>query len=82
MRKRDGGALTAPEIGALIDGYVSGDVTDYQMSALAMAIFFRGLSPEETAALNLAMRDSGSVVDLSHLPGKKVDKHSTGGVGD
>jgi pyrimidine-nucleoside phosphorylase len=80
--KRDGGALSDREIRALIGGFVAGTVTDYQMSALAMAIFFRGMSPEETTALTLAMRDSGRVVDLGFIRGPKVDKHSTGGVGD
>ncbi len=81
-RKRDGGKLTSPEIAALVDGYVSGDVPDYQMAALAMAVFFRGMDAEETTALTLRMRDSG---DVFHWPAgtpPKVDKHSTGGVGD
>jgi len=80
--KRDGGALEATELEALIQGFVTGEVADYQMTALAMAIFFRGMTAEETAALTLAMRDSGDVLDLSNIPGFKVDKHSTGGVGD
>ena len=80
--KRDGGAFSDVEIAHLIEGYVSGAVTDYQMSSLAMAIFFRGMTPKETAALTLAMRDSGEVVDLSSIKQPKVDKHSTGGVGD
>jgi len=80
--KRDGGALEATELEALIQGFVAGEVADYQMTALAMAIFFRGMTAEETAALTLAMRDSGDVLDLSNIPGFKVDKHSTGGVGD
>ena len=81
-RKRDGGKLSSPEIAALVDGYVSGDVPDYQMAALAMAVFFRGMDAEETTALTLRMRDSG---DVFHWPAgtpPKVDKHSTGGVGD
>jgi pyrimidine-nucleoside phosphorylase len=80
--KRDGGALTAAEIQWIIRAYTDNALPDYQMSALAMAVFFRGMSEEEMVALTLAMRDSGSVVDLSHVPGRKVDKHSTGGVGD
>ncbi len=82
VRKRDGGTLEPDEIRALIDGYVSGSVTDYQMSALAMAVFFQGMSFEETVAMTLAMRDSGKVVDLDGIAAPKVDKHSTGGVGD
>ncbi len=81
-RKRDGGALSDEEVRALVGGFVRGDVTDYQMSALAMAVFFRGMSPEETTALTLAMRDSGRVVDMRMVRSRKVDKHSTGGVGD
>ena len=80
--KRDGGALSPDEIRGLIDGFVRGEVPDYQMSAFAMAVFFRGMSRDETVALTLAMRDSGTVVDLSAVPLAKVDKHSTGGVGD
>lgn len=80
--KRDGGELTDDEIRALIRGFTAGDVADYQMSALAMAVFLRGMSPRETTALTLAMRDSGRVVELDGPAGRHVDKHSTGGVGD
>ncbi|MEZ4395253.1 MAG: thymidine phosphorylase, partial [Polyangiales bacterium] len=80
--KRDGHALLPDEIRSLIDGFVRGDVADYQMSAFAMAVFFRGMSREETVALTLAMRDSGTVVDLAHIAQRQVDTHSTGGVGD
>ncbi|MEM1041896.1 MAG: thymidine phosphorylase [Bacteroidota bacterium] len=80
--KRDGGALTAKQITALIDAYTAGDVPDYQMSAFLMAGFLNGLDADEAAALTRAMLHSGDVLDLSDLPGTKVDKHSTGGVGD
>ena len=82
VRKRDGGALTRDELDALIAGYTEGRVPDYQMSALAMAVFFQGMSTAETVALTEAMRDSGQCVDFSDVSGPKVDKHSTGGVGD
>ena len=81
-KKREGGELTADEIKWWINGYVKGDIPDYQVSALLMAIFFRGLSREETYTLTAAMRYSGDTVDLSTIKGIKVDKHSTGGVGD
>jgi pyrimidine-nucleoside phosphorylase len=77
-KKRDGGELEPAEIQALVRGFTAGDIPEYQMSALAMAIYFRDMTPEETAALTLAMRDSGTVVDMSSVRGPKVDKHSTG----
>jgi pyrimidine-nucleoside phosphorylase len=81
-KKRDGGRLTEAEIQALVRGFCSGEVADYQMSAFAMAVLLKGMAPEETAALTLAMRDSGRVVTLRGTPGRRIDKHSTGGVGD
>ncbi|HEX2152627.1 MAG TPA: thymidine phosphorylase [Acidimicrobiia bacterium] len=81
-RKRDGGRLTDEEIDWLIDAYTDGSVTDYQMSAMAMAVFIRGLDPEELAAWTGAMLNSGEVLDLSKVDLPRVDKHSTGGVGD
>jgi len=80
-RKREGEELSSAEIGWLVDGYVAGDVADYQMSAFAMAVFFRGMTAAETAALTMAMMRSGDVFE--HPPGTPVvDKHSTGGIGD
>ncbi len=81
-RKRDSQELSREEIGALIDGYTRGEIPDYQMSAFLMAAFLRGLNRAETAALTEAMLHSGQVLDFSDMPGRKVDKHSTGGVGD
>jgi pyrimidine-nucleoside phosphorylase len=82
VRKREGGRLNQDEVRSLISGFMDGTVADYQMSAFAMAVYFQGMDFEETVAMTLAMRDSGEIVDLDsiHLP--KVDKHSTGGVGD
>ena len=81
-RKRDGKTLTRAEIDFLIAGYTRGEVPDYQMAAFAMAVSFRGMSDEETTDLTRAMLHSGEILDLSDLEGPKVDKHSTGGVGD
>jgi pyrimidine-nucleoside phosphorylase len=81
-KKRDGGVLSSGEIRELVGGYVSGEVPDYQMAAWAMAVFFRGMDETETTALTLAMRDSGEVFAWPAGTPPKVDKHSTGGVGD
>jgi pyrimidine-nucleoside phosphorylase len=80
--KRDGETLAAAEIGHLVASFASGALADYQMTAWLMAVFFRGLDDQETVALTDAMLYSGRVLDLSAVPGFKVDKHSTGGVGD
>lgn len=81
-KKRDGQTLTKEEIEFFIEGYTNGDIPDYQASSLAMAIFFQDMNEEERAALTMAMVNSGDVIDLSKINGIKVDKHSTGGVGD
>ncbi len=81
-KKRDGYPLSKEEIDFFIDGYVKGDIPDYQASALCMAIFFKGMTLEETANLTLAVRNSGEVLDFSKVQGIRADKHSTGGVGD
>lgn len=82
QKKKQGEVLTKEEIDFMITDYVAGKIPDYQMSAMLMAIYFNGMEDEELAAFTLAMRDSGDLVDLSPIEGIKVDKHSTGGVGD
>jgi pyrimidine-nucleoside phosphorylase len=82
QKKRDGGELTREEIEFFIRGYAGGEIPDYQVAAFAMTVFFRGMSPAEIVALTESMMHTGEVLDLSDLPGPKVDKHSTGGVGD
>jgi len=82
QKKKRGEVLSSEEIKFIINGYVSGDIPDYQISALLMAIFFKGMNKQETTDLTLAMVDSGDKVDLSAIKGIKVDKHSTGGVAD
>src|ERR1700750_175737 len=81
-RKRDGHELSPEEIAAIVAGYTKGEIPDYQISAMLMAILWRKLSRAELAALTEAMLHSGQVLDFSDLPAEKVDKHSTGGVGD
>ncbi|MDG0843973.1 pyrimidine-nucleoside phosphorylase [Staphylococcus equorum] len=81
-KKRDGQVLTKEEIEFFINGYTNGDIPDYQASSLAMAVFFQDMNDEERAALTMTMVNSGDVIDLSDIHGTKVDKHSTGGVGD
>jgi len=82
QRKRDGGELAPEEIEFLVEGYTNGDIPDYQMSSFLMAVFFSGMSDREVSRLTECMLRSGDTVDLSSIPGVKVDKHSTGGVGD
>ncbi|ADQ14807.1 pyrimidine-nucleoside phosphorylase [Halanaerobium hydrogeniformans] len=81
-KKREGQKLSRAEIEFLIKGYVEGDIPDYQISAWAMAVYFQSMDAEETADLTMIMAESGDMIDLSEIKGKKVDKHSTGGVGD
>ena len=82
IKKRNKGSLSREEIEFLISGYVAGSIPDYQMSAFLMAVWFNGMDHRETADLTISMMNSGDVIDLSGLPGIKVDKHSTGGVAD
>jgi pyrimidine-nucleoside phosphorylase len=81
-KKRNGLALSEPEIAYVIENYLSGRIPDYQVSALLMAMFLKGMTDDETASLTMSMLSSGLILDLSDIPGPKIDKHSTGGVGD
>lgn len=81
-KKRDGGNLTGDELKFLLSGFQDGSVHNYQMSAFLMAVYFQGMNDDEIAVMTETMLNSGAVLDLSDIPGKKIDKHSTGGVGD
>lgn len=81
-KKRDGGELSTEEIAFLVDGYTRGEISDYQMSAFLMAVYFQGMSIRETTDMTLNMMKSGDILDLSQVQGVTADKHSTGGVGD
>ena len=82
LKKRNGEVLSKQEIEFVVNGYVNGEIPDYQVSALLMAIYFKKMNEEETLNLTMAMAHSGEMLDLSGISGKKIDKHSTGGVGD
>ena len=82
MKKRNGGELSPAEIRFFVEGYTKGEIPDYQVSALMMAVYFQKMTERETSELTMAMADSGDMLDLSAISGIKVDKHSTGGVGD
>ena len=81
-QKRDGEELSTEDIASLVDGYLSGEIPDYQMSAFLMATYYSGMSDREVSSMTERMIASGTSLDLSSVPGVKVDKHSTGGVGD
>ena len=81
-KKKNGQTLSEDEIKYMVDGFTNGEIPDYQMSAFLMAVCLKGMNDEETFQLTMAMRDSGDILDLGEIEGIKVDKHSTGGVGD